>query len=979
MPAKPSIRPASDLSLRKRAEAALRISPPDIANMSPKEIQRLVHEFQVHQIELKLQNEELLASQRDLAQTRDRFTDLYDFAPVGYLTFDEEAVITEANLTAAAMLRIDRAKLINRKFSRFIAREAQDLFYLHRNAVLKSEDKKVCELLLRQKDGMTFHARLETIRYRDHVTQAFFCRSVITDITDEKQAVEELAKVNASLEQRVSERTVSLRESEERFRGLFETLQDAFSVTDVIYDSAGKPVDCRLLDVNPAFSTITGWKREDIVGRSYSELFPSLEKFWVKTRLRTALTGKPAHLEHFTALTGRWYQADYYSPRKGHCACIFKDITERKLTEERMAKLYRLKSIFADIDRAIVHTSDQQKLLNEVCRITAGKGGFKLAWVGLIAPNGSVQPVAKAGKTGYLKGIRVVVSGDEPEGCGPIGTCIRENRAVVCEDIEQGTMMAPWRDRARKFGLKYAAAFPLRIDNEVVGAFQFYAPQANFFDEDELNLLTQVSNDISFALTAMTALAARKQAEEALQAREAQLHSFVQHTPAAIAMLDRNMNYLAVSERWMSDYGRNHSTVVGRNHYELNPDLPKQWAEVDRRGLAGETLSKEEDLWLQADGTRMWLRWAVSPWLDASGNIGGIMIMGENITAKKNAEEELSKHKQRLTGIIESALDAIISVDADMQVIVFNQAAEKMFLCPVNEALGQPLHRFIAMRFLGEPNDHIFHFGEAGPASRLMGKLGSVTGLRKQNEEFPIEASISHINTNGEMIYTFILRDMTDRQRLEEALLRASEEERQRIGRDLHDGLGQELTAIALLNNMLQNSLRAKELPEAIKAGGRLAELLHHASAQVRRISHGLQPVSADPDSLMLGLKMLMLDADFVNEAKCVFQCEQSVSMHNPDSANHLYRIAQEAVQNALRHGKPKNVIARLKRKEDWVSLEIQDDGDGFDPNENESQGIGLRTMRYRADAMNGFLEILPQPQSGILVHCSITDIQAPS
>ena len=124
-------------------------------------------------------------------------------------------------------------------------------------------------------------------------------------------------------------------------------------------------------------------------------------------------------------------------------------------------------------------------------------------------------PVAQAGATEYLKGIRVVTR-DVLEGRGPVGTAIRENRPVVIEDVDRDIRMAPWHDRALKFGLHYVAAFPLRIAGKVAGAFQVYAPRADFFDENELGLLTQVSDEISFALTAIADLTARKQAEEAL-------------------------------------------------------------------------------------------------------------------------------------------------------------------------------------------------------------------------------------------------------------------------------------------------------------------------------------------------------------------------------------------------------------------------------------------------------------------------------
>ncbi len=143
----------------------MRASRTDVARMSPKEKQRLVHELQVHQIELEIQNEELRRAQGELAQSRDRFNHLYDFAPVGYVTLDPDGTVLEANLTLTTMLGVERTKLVGGKFTRFVSRDAQDTLYLHQHAVLGSDVKQACDLRLRRADGKSFAARMETIRH----------------------------------------------------------------------------------------------------------------------------------------------------------------------------------------------------------------------------------------------------------------------------------------------------------------------------------------------------------------------------------------------------------------------------------------------------------------------------------------------------------------------------------------------------------------------------------------------------------------------------------------------------------------------------------------------------------------------------------------------------------------------------------------------------------------------------------------------
>jgi PAS domain S-box-containing protein len=139
------------------------------------------------------------------------------------------------------------------------------------------------------------------------------------------------------------------------------------------------------------------------------------------------------------------------------------------------------------------------------------------------------------------------------------------------------------------------------------------------------------------------------------------------------------------------------------------------------------------------------------------------------LTSRQEVEQQLRASQLRLEGIIKSAMDAIITVDEEQKVVLFNQAAEAMFRCTVAEAIGQSLNRFIPQRFREAHREHIRTFGKSGTSSRRMGALGTITGLRSNGEEFPLEASISHVSAEGKRYFTVILRDITDRKKLEDA------------------------------------------------------------------------------------------------------------------------------------------------------------------------------------------------------------------
>ncbi len=140
----------------------------------------------------------------------------------------------------------------------------------------------------------------------------------------------------------------------------------------------------------------------------------------------------------------------------------------------------------------------------------------------------------------------------------------------------------------------------------------------------------------------------RKNTENILRANQEQLLSLIKEAPISIAMFDQNMRYIATSQRWVNDYGLSDNDLSGRSHYDVFPDLPDYWREAHRKGLAGETIKNDDDLWIREDGTKYWLRWAIVPWHDADGKIGGIIISTEDITEGKHAVEELTDERGKI-------------------------------------------------------------------------------------------------------------------------------------------------------------------------------------------------------------------------------------------------------------------------------------------------------------------------------------------
>jgi two-component system, cell cycle sensor histidine kinase and response regulator CckA len=180
--------------LRKRAEKKLASKKTAPKVMSDKETQQLIHELQVHQIELEMQNEELRTSQAELEESRAKYSDLYDFAPVGYFTFDRQGLILEANLTAAKDLGRERSLLMNKPFRSYIVTDDRNIFDSHLQKIIKSKKRQTCELRLKRKDGSEFYAKLEGLAAND-VHGNPLCRTSVSDITESKKMEEQLLRV----------------------------------------------------------------------------------------------------------------------------------------------------------------------------------------------------------------------------------------------------------------------------------------------------------------------------------------------------------------------------------------------------------------------------------------------------------------------------------------------------------------------------------------------------------------------------------------------------------------------------------------------------------------------------------------------------------------------------------------------------------------------------------------------------------------
>lgn len=309
----------------------------------------------------------------------------------------------------------------------------------------------------------------------------------------------------------------------------------------------------------------------------------------------------------------------------------------------------------------------------------------------------------------------------------------------------------------------------------------------------------------------------------------------------------------------------------------------------------------------------------------------------------------------RLQAIFNTVVDGIVIMDEQSRIDAFNPAAERIFGHRAQDVIGRKVTMLMPPPWNQHHDTYVQRYLKTGKA-RIIGIGREVRGLRKDGTTFPMDLAVSEVRVGKRRLFTGIVRDITDRKRAEQAIAQASEEERRRLGQDLHDGLGQQLTGVTLLTKALQGRLARDRHPAQADAA-ELAGLLARVLSDMRRQAHGLYPVELEQRGLTAALEELALGQRQLYGIDCRFALVGRLPALDKSTALHLYRIVQEAVHNAVRHGQAKRICIRMDRSANVLHLEVEDDGTGIRLRKN-MPGMGLNIMRFRADAVGGQLEI---------------------
>ncbi len=747
-------------------------------------------------------------------------------------------------------------------------------------------------------------------------------------ITDPETGMKEILCVGIDItKRRILEE--NLRRSEDKFYKIFQSSPDSMAISTI--DSG------TLIDVNEEFIRKTGYSREEIIGKTSIEL-----NLWPEKSIRGDILNKISKGEPIRNLEIKFnlkegtldtlFSAERIEIEGRPCLIsIIRDITElRKAHEERKEAIGRLNDI-------IEFLPDATFVIDRNKRVIAWNRAMELLT--------GVHKADILGKSGHEYSL-------------PLYGYIRPILIDLLDSPERLDDMG-YENVAKEGNILYAESYSPLLRS---GSGAYLWGKASPIRDSSGNMVGGIE-----AIRDITAL---KETEKALKESEEKFHRLFDQSEDGQLILEDNVfidcNHSALRLLGYSDK----KDILGKHPSDISPEhQPDGTLSViqDRnnitQALRKGSVNFEWDFF-QSNGRIIPIEITLT-----TISVHGKKLFHaacRDITVRKYMEAELRMSEEKYRTIFETSGTAMIIFDNRMTITLMNRRMEQLTGFSREEIEGKRKWTDFVQE---EELDMLMKYQK-----RSM----------KDPKSAPFQVEFSYINKSGEVrecignfsiisdtnLHVGSILDITERRKLTREILQISAEEQQRIGRDLHDGLGQHLTGIAFMSKVLESKLKEKKLGE-IEDATKITDLINMAIDVTRILSKGLNPVSLEKRGLMDALEELAMNTEELFGISCRLHCDCPIQIQESSVALHVYYIVKEAVNNAVKHSHAKVIEIAFHQDKDTVSFMVRDDGTGFHEGTRAGKGLGLNLMRHRADIINATFEILHPENGGTIVSCS--------
>jgi PAS domain S-box-containing protein len=1008
--------------LRRRAEECLKARQTETDQCETNDTERLYHELETHQVELEMQNEELRNAMVQIEESRTRYSDLYDFAPIGYLTLDENGLVLEANLTIARQLGIERSYLVGRPLSAYIVIADRDAFRSHLGSVLKDKTHQACEVRFMKGSEGDFHALLDTIFIMDAVGEGRV-RTSVTDITDRKRAEQNMAQIAS----------------------IVQWSDDAI---------IGQNLDGIITSWNRGAEKIYGYSASEVIGKPISILLPLGHKDEVPQILGKIKSGEI--IEHYETVRRTKDGREIFvsltiSPvrnaegRVVAASTIGRDITERKQAE----KVARLRLALFEFSSS--HSLEEllQKTLDDVCALTNSPIGF-YHFVGSDQKSLSLQAWS----------TRTVKEFCKAEGKGmhyPIDQagvwvdCVHERRPVIHNDYYS----LPHRKGMPE---GHAAVIrelvvPIMRSDRVVAILGIGNKPVNY-TEDDVEIVSYLA-DVAWEI------ALHKRTEESLRDSEERFSKFFRASPVGTSITRLSDGQFAdANDAFLGLLGYTREEVIGQNSLKLG-----KWANPEDRAKMVEVLQKQGRI----GNFETQFRRKSGEIMDALVSAEVIEMAGEqyilnlayDITERKQADNAVLKANRVINALWECN-NALIHVKDELQLLneicrvivevggyrmawvgyaghdadrtvtpvarygyedgylekvditwgdtergqgptgacirmgaprVVRHVEQQLKFAPWREeaikrgyaaVIGLPV--FAGGCVLGcltiyASESYAFYADEVNLLSKLALNLSfGIETLRtsqaRKQAEIDLQMAHDELELRVKERTAELEKANEELRQIPSKLISVQEEERKRLASELHDSIGQTLATVKFWVEM---ALKLKDVGDGSAALNHLEQfvpILQRSIEETRSIYMGLRPSMLDSVGLLATLEWLRQECMKLYPERHI-ELEVGIAEEEiPENLRvNIFRIAQEALNNIAKHSGAEWVDIWLSKNGRGIELVVSDDGVGMDLDiimqTVTAKSLGLTSMRERAELTGGSFSIESTPGEGATIRAS--------